>query len=123
MDDKALRPAQLGDGDHDLADQGAACFSITIDDDHVARPNKIQGLVNKQIVAGRHAYGQGGTRHYGGRAVERPEADRPRESVEIVANDRRRTLPESGKDIFKLCRCVIVTHGMYSDRKSTRPNS
>src|SRR3546814_9618768 len=73
MDDKALRPAQLGDGDHDLADQGAACFSITIDDDHVARPNKIQGLVNKQIVAGRHAYGQGGTRHYGGRAVERSE--------------------------------------------------
>src|SRR3546814_2956715 len=107
MDDKALRPAQLGDGDHDLADQGAACFSITIDDDHVARPNKIQGLVNKQIVAGRHAYGQGGTRHYGGRAVERPEADRPRESVEIVANDRRRTLPESGKE----------------DRKSTRLNS
>src|SRR3546814_19455739 len=64
--------------------------------------------------AGGNGTGGGGTRHYGGRAVERPEADRPRESVEIVANDRRRPLPESGKDIFQLCRCVIVTHGMYS---------
>src|SRR3546814_14095522 len=89
MDDKALRPAQLGDGDHDLADQGAACFSITIDDDHVARPNKIQGLVNKKIVAGRHAYRQGGTSHYGGRAVERPEAERPSESDEIDHTERR----------------------------------
>ena len=78
---------------HDLADQRPRLVAAAIDHDHVTGPDQFQRPVDRKIVAGPCAHGEG-CAHQLAAAMERPQTDGARQAGKVVADHRGRRAPE-----------------------------
>ena len=92
VDHIARRAPVFGDVLHDLADQRPRLVAAAIDHDHVARPDQFERLVDRKIVAGPRAHGEGGSDQPAA-AMERPQAYRARQPGEVIADDTMSARP------------------------------
>ena len=71
----------LRDGLHDLADQRPRLVAAAVDDDHVARADQFERLMDGEIVARPRPHGEGDP-DQAAAAMKRPQAHRARQALQ-----------------------------------------